>query len=444
MALEPGSVVADKYRIVRLLGSGAMGQVWEATHTLTERGVALKVLSENHQTQEARVRILREARALGRIQHKNVIEIFDVGELPDGAPFLVMQLLKGETLDDRLDRLGKLPPPEVQIVALGMARALEAAHRAGIVHRDLKPGNVFLHWDADSPDPVVKVLDFGISKILTNDVAYTDAGRAVGSPAYMSPEQARGEPDIDARTDLWAFGIVLYEALTGGLPFPGETPYAMVGQILHGAMPDFPRLCPDASAKHMNVLLRCVVRERELRLPSATTLRELLEGSSNEAFAPRADAPPPPAFEPTRVAAGAPASLVTSVELPRQATRSGRRGLWGIAGGFAFVAVAAAGVLWWRTTLRSPAASEPTPPRTTASESAVAPSASTPSPSVAPVEVTATAASSSAATESAATESAATESAAPATTAPTPKVRGPRPIKKPSTTSRVTLPDGPG
>ncbi len=305
MVIRPGAFLAEKYRVTRMLGRGSMGEVWEATHTLTERRVALKVLADDARNVEARARILREARACGRIQHRNVIEVFDVGETDDGRPYLVMPLLSGETLEQRLEAQGPLPEPAAVAVTLAVARALSAAHALGIVHRDLKPGNVFLHDDGGADGPEVKVLDFGISKILSRDeAAFTDAGRAVGSPAYMSPEQARGVPDVDARTDVWALGILLFEALTNALPFPGETPYAIVGHILHGAMPDIDALLPDARPSVRDLLKRCIVRDRDQRVLSARDVAGWLEAALAEPGAaapsgPRAHASGPLAPSPT-------------------------------------------------------------------------------------------------------------------------------------------------
>ncbi len=328
MALQPGSFVAGRYRVTRLIGQGSMGEVWEAVHTMTERPVALKVLLDGTSSLEARARILREARACGRIQHRNVIEVFDVGEVDDHRPFLVMPLLSGQTLEDHIDTRGPLSEEEALTVGLGVARALVAAHDLGIVHRDLKPANVFLHWEREASEPIVKVLDFGISKILSRDEAsFTDAGRAVGSPAYMSPEQARGESDVDARTDIWSFGVLLFEALTAKLPFPGETPYAIVGHILHGEMPDFDTLCPNVRPGVRDLLRRCVMKDRGSRIPTARDLVGFLE-----AVMGRAEPPAPARWStgattsrvplPASATATASALVTQKVEIPRPRSRA--------------------------------------------------------------------------------------------------------------------------
>lgn len=439
MALSPGALVAGKYRVERLLGQGAMGAVWEATHTLTDRGVALKVLTEDPSA-EASVRILREARALGRIQCKNVIEIFDVGELQDGQPFLVMQLLKGETLEERLDRLGKLPRDELKSVAVGIATALAAAHEVGVVHRDLKPGNVFLHWEPGSTEPVVKVLDFGISKLITQrEATFTDAGKAVGSPAYMSPEQARAE-SIDVRTDVWSFGVVLFESLTGRLPFSGDTPYAMVAEILHGPMPDFARLCPDAGEPYLTVLARTVVRDRTQRAPSAAALLALLEqperapapqlGAASTAFDPRSSEPASPAMT---------QHLAPPAEPPR------RGGVGIVVGALLGVALAIGlGVVWLR---REPSAgsapvvaasSTGTPARPEDAGSGAAPAG------VGSTSISVVPAPSSSVPEATSAASAASASAPAASPAPRPRYVPPVKTAPTKNTGRVRLPDGPG
>ncbi|MBL9027964.1 MAG: protein kinase [Myxococcales bacterium] len=326
MTLQPGSFVAGRYRVTRLIGQGSMGEVWEAVHTMTERPVALKVLLDGTSSLEARARILREARACGRIQHRNVIEVFDVGEVDDHRPFLVMPLLSGQTLEDHIDTRGPLSEEEALTVGLGVARALVAAHDLGIVHRDLKPANVFLHWEREASEPIVKVLDFGISKILSRDEAsFTDAGRAVGSPAYMSPEQARGESDVDARTDIWSFGVLLFEALTAKLPFPGETPYAIVGHILHGEMPDFDTLCPNVRPGVRDLLRRCVMKDRGSRIPTARDLVGFLEAVMGRAEPPArwsTGATTSRVPLPASATATASALVTQKVEIPRPRSRA--------------------------------------------------------------------------------------------------------------------------
>ena len=199
--LLAGAVIAGKYRLSRLLGEGAMGAVWRASNETTGGEVALKLIVRPGP--ELRVRLLREAQACCSIRHKNVVQVHDIGKTDRGDPFLVMELLSGETLADMLSRRRRLPHEDAATIGRDIARALTAAHARGIVHRDLKPANVFLHEQPGEGSPVVKVLDFGVSKNLwSTDGLRTLLGAPVGSPAYMSPEQARGACAISAAPRL--------------------------------------------------------------------------------------------------------------------------------------------------------------------------------------------------------------------------------------------------
>ncbi|HEY2294503.1 MAG TPA: serine/threonine-protein kinase, partial [Thermoanaerobaculia bacterium] len=201
------------YRLVREIGSGGMGVVYEAEDTRLRRRVAVKLLPpELSRDRGAKQRFLREGRAASALDDPNICTIHDVGE-HDGQLYIVMAYYEGETLKERLAR-GPLPVSEARQVAIEVARALARAHEAGIVHRDIKPANVMLTGGK------VKVLDFGIAKI-RGDATLTRTGSSPGTPAYMSPEQARGEP-VDGRTDVWSLGALLYEMLAGRRPFPGD------------------------------------------------------------------------------------------------------------------------------------------------------------------------------------------------------------------------------
>jgi eukaryotic-like serine/threonine-protein kinase len=289
--LTPGTLIAAKYRLERLLGEGAMGVVWAAVNERTEREVALKLI--NGQKDDLRRRLLREARACGRLSHRNVIEILDVGETDSGDPFLVMPLLAGETLAERLERDGLLPPPLAARIGADIARGLEVAHAAGIVHRDLKPANVFLHREpGNEEDFVVKVLDFGVSKMQGpgDAAAATMAGSAVGSPLYMSPEQAIGDDGVGPRADLWTLGVLLFEMLTGTRPFYATTAFAVVAKILRGPIPTVLERAPGVDPALSAVVARCLVRRPAERIASAAELCALLLP-----FAGARERPPPPA-----------------------------------------------------------------------------------------------------------------------------------------------------
>ena len=276
--MQPGTRIAQKYRVLRALGEGAMGSVWAAENELTEREFAIKLIHRSHvMADELRERILREARACGRLRHKNVVEVYDVGETDEGDPFLVMELLEGETLESLLARRQRLPSLQVAAIGFQVASALAAAHAAGIIHRDLKPANIFLHQDADL-GTVVKVVDFGVSKLVADrNATTTTTGAAVGSPAYMSPEQATAQSDIDHRADLWSVGVVLFEAAAGKPAFDGETAFAVVGNILHGPLPDLAAVAEGADPRLSAVISRCLVRDPRERIPSARQLAAELE-----------------------------------------------------------------------------------------------------------------------------------------------------------------------
>jgi serine/threonine-protein kinase len=262
--LAQGALVAGKYRLQRLLGEGAMGVVWSARNELTSGQVALKLIVAPGA--ELRLRLLREAQACCQIQHKNVIQIHDVGQMDSGDPFLVMELLSGETLADLLERKRRLNQREAAVIGRDVARALSAAHDKGIVHRDLKPANIFLHNQPGEDARVVKVLDFGVSKnLLAADGLQTMMGGAIGSPSYMSPEQARGARDIDARADIWSLGVLLFEMVTGERPFLGEA-REVIESILEGEIPVVSRRVRGLDPGLERLISGCLTRDREQRM----------------------------------------------------------------------------------------------------------------------------------------------------------------------------------
>src|SRR5450755_319444 len=221
-----GDVLAGKYRIEAVLGEGGMGIVLSATHIELGSRVAIKVLRpELAHTEDAVSRLLVEARSAASIRSEHVARVLDVGRLESGLPFLVLEHLEGRDLQQILARSGRLASQVAVDFVLQACQALSEAHSAGIVHRDLKPENLFLTYRADGT-PVVKVLDFGISKRLSHDgreAARTNPSELLGSPLYMAPEQMKGSVSIDARVDIWSLGVVLYELCTGQSPFFGET-----------------------------------------------------------------------------------------------------------------------------------------------------------------------------------------------------------------------------
>jgi serine/threonine-protein kinase len=221
MAVAVGDVLANKYRVDRVLGAGGMGMVVAATHLELDQKVALKfMLADLARSQQLMERFMREARATVKLKSEHVCRVFDVGKLEDGAPYIVMELMEGRDLANVLDERRTLPVAEAVDLLLQACEGVADAHASGMVHRDLKPGNLFVARDEDG-GPLVKVLDFGISKSLLAG-SVTRTGEIMGSPSYMSPEQMASSKDVDARSDVWALGVIAYEMLAGALPFSGD------------------------------------------------------------------------------------------------------------------------------------------------------------------------------------------------------------------------------
>ena len=252
-----GTLIGGKYRVREVLGEGGMGTVFEAMHEELGNMVAIKVLHPNQlHKKDAVQRFHHEARAAARIGHPNICEVYDVGTLPDGRPYLVMDRLTGLTLAERIQTLGGLPFQEVIDTLTQVLSGLHAAHEKGIIHRDVKPENVFLSQRVGCA-PLAKILDFGVSKVMTqhaqassfSDVEVTRTGVVLGTPYYLAPEQARGERTLDVRVDLYACGVMLYEALTGRRPFRAANYNALLIAILTSAPRPACELRPDLPAK---------------------------------------------------------------------------------------------------------------------------------------------------------------------------------------------------
>jgi serine/threonine protein kinase len=292
-SLPEGAVVAGKLRIVRELGVGGMGTVYEVEHELTRHRRALKILhARGAQEPNAVARFLREASAAARIGNAHIAETFDAGRLDTGEPYLVMELLEGETLDERLQRLGAIHPGELADLVIQACDGIQAAHDAGIVHRDLKPENLFV--TVRDGLPFVKILDFGISKfdsVRTGSLGVTTEGALIGTPYYMPPEQVRGEKTIDAKADVYALGVILYECVAGARPYEANTVEHLAVLIHQGkAMPLAERV-PSLPPAFCDVVHRAMAVEREQRFQSARELAEALASVSARASGAAAEAP---------------------------------------------------------------------------------------------------------------------------------------------------------
>jgi serine/threonine protein kinase len=276
-----GAILAGRYRLEEVVGYGGMGSVWRATHTGLGEQVAVKLVSANFvRSKEALRRFDTEAKSAAKLRSRHVPHVFDNGVLEDGTPFLVMELLHGESLAARLSRLGPIPLPETVSILEQCCRALSRAHSLGIVHRDIKPENVYLAQSVDDEGYIVKVLDFGIAKVassLTDDGrTSTRTGTLLGTPLYMSPEQARGLRSIDFRTDLYSLGLVAYTMLTGGLPFSGETLGDLLLQICAEPLPQLRAAAPALPPTMETWFQKACARQPEDRYPTAQALVEAL------------------------------------------------------------------------------------------------------------------------------------------------------------------------
>ncbi|MBI5609090.1 MAG: protein kinase, partial [Deltaproteobacteria bacterium] len=307
-AVDPllGSTVGGRYEILGQIGAGGFGAVYKARHTATRDIVAVKVLHAGTQSdQEMAARFIREAQATSALKHPNTVRVFDFGELPSGGMYLAMEFLDGRPLSSFLEKEGPLEWQRLVHIAVQVLKSLSEAHSRGLVHRDLKPDNIFLQRVHGEND-FVKVLDFGIAKTVGDQqtAELTGAGVIIGTPAYMSPEQARGK-GVDARTDLYAMGSILFEGLTGMPPFPGESPIDMLLRRLTEPPPHprtaLRRPCPNPLA---DAVFRAIQTDAADRFASADEMAAALQGvldgerqtavtERREAVLPKAPTPAP-------------------------------------------------------------------------------------------------------------------------------------------------------
>jgi serine/threonine-protein kinase len=314
--IREGELLAGKYRVESLLGEGGMGYVVSAFHGQLEQRVAVKFLApELSQNPDACARFLREARAAVRIHSEHVARVVDVGELDNGAPFMVMEFLSGNDLARELETRQQLEIGTAIDYVLQACEAVAEAHSIGLIHRDLKPANLFLTQRPDG-SPLVKVLDFGISKAMTPEGSsepapnLTAAQSLLGSPAYMSPEQARRPRSVDARTDIWSFGVILYEFLSGQTPFPGDVPLEVLTASGTDPMPSLTAVRPDVPRELEAVIAKCLEKKPEDRYQTVAEFATALGP-----FAPNSSIPSISRISGILRASNPPAAAVASATL---------------------------------------------------------------------------------------------------------------------------------
>ena len=296
--LQAGDVIDGKYRIVRLIGEGGMGAVYEGENVKIRRKVAIKTLLSGL-TGNADVvgRFEREATAAGRIGNAHILEVLDLGEMQDGDRYMVMELLDGEPLSARIEARGHLSPAEVAPIGAQVLEGLAAAHAAGIIHRDLKPDNIFILKKHVGIVDYVKIIDFGVSKFqaLSGDgeaMSMTRTGAVMGTPYYMSPEQASGSRDADHRTDLYALGVILYQAVSGRVPFDAPTLNQLLFKIVLSDPLPVKGVIPNLDDAFASIISKAMARDINARFQSADEFKAALDGWRTAGKS--VSVPPPP------------------------------------------------------------------------------------------------------------------------------------------------------
>ncbi|MCW5835124.1 MAG: serine/threonine protein kinase, partial [Labilithrix sp.] len=280
-----GAILSRKYLLKRAIGSGGMGTVFESMNPDDGRAVAVKLLGLDYRDDaDVRGRFLEEGRTCQRLIHPNIVRVFDVAEAEDGTPYIVMELLEGVPLSAYTRSGVRVPLTQAATILQGILAGLGAAHAQGIVHRDLKPENVVLSRE-QSGTFTAKILDFGIAKVM--DAAggmgsKTRTGVLLGTPAYMSPEQIKNAKDVDARSDLWSAGVLLYEMLTGRVAFPAPTEYARLSAVLNATPAPLESIDPQL-ARLSAVVQLAMQKDRTQRYQSALEMARALAGAMGEA-----------------------------------------------------------------------------------------------------------------------------------------------------------------
>ncbi|MBI5491239.1 MAG: serine/threonine protein kinase [Deltaproteobacteria bacterium] len=292
-----GQRIAGKYDVTQRIGGGAVADVYEAVHTRLNQRVAIKVLRKEFTRLPAVTRrFLTEGRAASAVRHPGIVQVFDVDQLDTGELYIVMELLQGDDLAVVLERERQFEPARATGIAIQILDALDAAHRAGVVHRDLKPENVLLWFDAQGREHA-KIIDFGVARLEREGPAAlrrTAEGTIVGTPYYISPEQARGEQGIDNRTDVYAVGVILFEMLTGELPYTGTSVQGIINRMLEDPFPSVRVLEPSLSEALEAVILRATARRRDDRYASAGAFADALRAAAGLAATAEAPAVPAP------------------------------------------------------------------------------------------------------------------------------------------------------
>jgi serine/threonine-protein kinase len=304
MHVTVGQLIDSKYRIVRLLGEGGMGAVYEGQNVRIGHRVAIKVLHAELATRgDVLERFEREAQAAGKIGSEHIVEVYDLGELPGGARYMVMEFLDGENLSSRVQSSGRMSPEAIAPLLLQLLEGLGAAHAAGIIHRDLKPDNIFLVRDKKTGKDFVKIVDFGVSKFSQTSpdsvMSMTRTGAVIGTPYYMSPEQAKGSKHTDHRSDLYSVGVVLFECATGQVPFQADTFNELMFKIVLEPPPDPEALVQGLDPRFAAIIKKAMAREPDARYPNAAAFQQAVAdwmtaaGVGGAAFT-QAPAPRPP------------------------------------------------------------------------------------------------------------------------------------------------------